>query len=160
MGPALRTGWLVVPAELIPKLAIIKDLSDIDTCTLAQRAIASYLEADHLPLRLAAIRREYRQRRDLIIKALENHFPEGTRWQVPSGGVFIWVELPGGVDTVDLLELAVEREQVAFIPGVAFGVNGDASAKSSMRLNFTYCSRTQIEDGIMRLSRALKELMK
>ena len=160
MGPALRTGWLIVPPELIQKLAIIKDLSDIDTCTLNQRAISAYLEAGHLPNQLAAIRSEYKERRDLMVRALESYFPEGTKWKVPSGGVFIWVELPAGVDTVDLLGIAVEREQVAFIPGVAFGVNGDYGAKSCLRLNFTYCSRTQIEEGMMRLSRALKELMK
>jgi 2-aminoadipate transaminase len=158
IGPALRTGWMIVPAELIPKLAIIKDLSDIDTCTLSQRAIAAYLDMGHLPAQLAAIRSEYKERRDLMIGALKKHFPEGTKWSVPAGGVFLWVTLPAGVDTIDLLKIAVEREQVAFIPGAAFGVAGDSVAKSSLRLNFTYCSRELIEEGIMRLSRALKEL--
>lgn len=159
MGPGLRTGWLIVPPELVPKLAIIKDLSDIDTCTLTQRAIAAYLEAGHLPLQLAAIRREYRERRDLMIGALRRHFPPGTKWRAPDGGVFMWVELPAGVDAVELLKSAVEQERVAFVPGAAFCVRDDLRTKSSLRLNFTYCSRAQIDEGIMRLSRAVKKLM-
>lgn len=159
LGPGLRAGWLVVPEALIPRLSIVKDLSDIDSCTVTQHTIAAYLRSDRLPSQLASIRREFQERRDLMIRALEEHLAFGAKWEKPSSGVFIWLRLPSGVDTAELLKTAVERERVAFIPGKAFGFNGSEHAKQCLRLNFTYCRREQIEEGIVRLARVLKDVI-
>lgn len=157
IAPSLRTGWVVVPESLIPHLAILKEASDIDTAPLSQRAISAYLDAGHLPAHLEKLRREYRLRRDAMLGALREHFPAGARWETPSSGLFIWVELPEGVDTGALLEVALETEQVAFIPGHAFCVNDENPATNRMRLNFSNSSVGRIEDGVRRLARALKK---
>jgi 2-aminoadipate transaminase len=156
MAPALRTGWLVVPEELTPHLAILKEASDIDMAPLSQRAISAYLDAGHLPAHLDTLRREYRRRRDAMLGALRAHFPEGARWETPTSGLFIWVELPEGTDTGELLEAAIETEQVAFIPGHAFCVGDESPATNRMRLNFSNSSVEQIEEGVRRLARVLK----
>lgn len=158
MAPALRTGWVVVPESLIPHLAILKEASDIDTAPLSQRAISAYLDAGHLPAHLERLRREYRRRRDAMLGALREHFPEGARWETPTGGLFIWVELPEGTDTGELLEAALETEQVAFIPGHAFCVHDERPATNRMRLNFSNSSVERIEDGVRRLARVLKKV--
>lgn len=156
MAPALRTGWMVVPASLIKHLAIIKEASDIDMAPLNQRAISAYLDAGHLPEHLGNLRQEYRRRRDAMLSALRIHFPTGASWEIPSSGLFIWVELPDGADTGALFEVAIETEKVAFIPGHAFCVNDEHPATNRMRLNFSNSSVERIEDGVQRLARVIK----
>lgn len=155
LAPALRVGWVVVPQDFLVPLSIIKESSDIDTSTFTQRAIAAYLDAGHLNDHLDVLRREYGARRDAMIEALRKHFPRGTRWTHPSGGIFIWVELPDSVDAAELLKTALELEQVAYIPGQAFSVGGNRYAVNCMRLNFSRCNRELIEEGITRLARVL-----
>lgn len=156
LAPALRAGWLVVPEWLVPKLSIVKEASDIDTATLAQRAVAAYLDAGHLPAHLAVLRREYGRRRDAMLAALAEHFPAGSRWSVPTSGVFVWVELPPPLDAAALFVAAVEEENVAFIPGVAFAGGRAGVATNCLRLNFSNCSPELIGEGVARLGRLLR----
>jgi len=157
LAPALRVGWLVVPEELMLSLSVVKESSDIDTATLAQRAIAAYLDSGHHEQHLQKVRREYRTRRDAMVDALDRHLPKGTLWNTPSSGFFLWVELPEGVNASELLKLAVMEERVAFIPGNAFGVNSGVPGSNCMRLNFSHHSLDLIEEGIARLGRAVKK---
>lgn len=155
LAPALRLGWIVVPESLVPRLASAKEGADINTATLAQRAAARYLDGGHLPGHLSRLRREYRLRRDIMLAALEAHFPPGTRWNRPASGVFVWVRLPGGTDAGEVLRVALEREGVAFVPGHAFAADGSRTGSDCMRLNFSHCAPEVIEEGIARLARAL-----
>lgn len=156
LAPALRVGWVIVPEALIPMLSIIKEASDIDTSTFTQRSISAYLDTQHLPSHLAILRREYSVRRDTMLRTLHEHFPPETRWWKPTTGMFIWVELPNLVDTRKLLKVAVETEQVAFIPGQAFCVGNSDYTTHCMRLNFSNCNPESIKEGIARLARALR----
>ena len=156
LAPALRLGWLVVPEHLVPLLAISKEASDINTATLAQRAASRFFDGGHLPGHLTMLRREYRLRRDTMLAALEKHFPAGTRWRVPAAGVFVWVELPEGVDAGEVLRVAIEQEGVVFVPGHAFAADGSRTASHCMRLNFSHSTPDVIEEGIARLARALE----
>jgi 2-aminoadipate transaminase len=156
LAPALRVGWIVAPEELIPYLSIIKESSDIDTSTYSQRVVSRYLEEGHLSDHLKVLRREYGSRRDTMLGALREYFQGGARWNTPTSGVFIWVELRGEVDTWGLLREAIARERVAFIPGGAFYVGGGRGPTNCMRLNFSHTPAEHIRDGIARLARALK----
>lgn len=157
MAPALRLGWIVAPAALIPKLTVIKEAADLESSALTQRAVAAYLEAGHLPGHLQRLCREYGRRRQAMLAALHRYFPAEADWTRPTSGMFIWVTLPAEVDTADLLQTAVAEEQVAFIPGHAFAVPGcGVSGRNCLRLNFSNCTPEQIEDGIARLARALQ----
>jgi 2-aminoadipate transaminase len=158
LAPALRVGWMVVPEHLIPRLSVIKEASDIDTTTFAQRTVAAYLQAGHLPAHLELLRREYSKRRDTLISALQKHFPVGIHWSEPSNGMFLWVTFPENVDTDELLKVAIEQERVAFVPGSAFRVNTNHSSTHCMRLNFSNSDPERIEEGITRLARALGKL--
>lgn len=154
LAPALRLGWLVAPEALIPKLTVIKEAGDLESSALTQRAVAAYLDGGHLPEHLARLQDEYRLRRDTMLRAMERHFPQGVTWTQPRAGMFIWVKLPDYMDAGILLETAVEREKVAFIPGQAFAHPG-ISAHNYMRLNFSNCCLADIEEGIERLGRVL-----
>ncbi|MCA9935012.1 MAG: PLP-dependent aminotransferase family protein [Anaerolineales bacterium] len=155
IAPALRLGWMVAPEPLIAKLTVVKEAEDLESSALTQRAVAAYLEAGYLPGHLQMLRVEYGRRRDMMLAALKQHFPSGARWTHPKGGMFIWVELPPHYNTTDLLPIAVEEEQVAFIPGYAFAVPGH-TVTNCMRLNFSNSTPARIEEGIARLGRLLQ----
>lgn len=154
LAPALRLGWMVVPEALIPKLTVIKEAGDLESSALTQRAVSAYLDAGHLPAHLARLRHEYQARRDAMLAAMVREFPAGIRWTRPRAGMFIWVELAEGTDAGALLETAVERQRVAFVPGHAFALPG-IPCRNFMRLNFSNCCLSDIEEGIGRLGRIL-----
>jgi len=155
-APALRVGWLVVPEALVPGLSIIKEATDINTTTFTQRTISSYIDAGLLPGHLEMLNREYGARRDAMLQALREHLSGEARWRVPTSGVFVWAELAEDVDSMELLEAALETEQVAFLPGSAFAVKDPKLASNCIRLNFSRCGPDQIHDGVARLGRVLK----
>jgi 2-aminoadipate transaminase len=157
-APAVRVGWLIVPEELIPNLAILKESSDIDSATFSQRALAAYMDTGLLDQHLPKLCRTYRARRDAMLLALDRYFPREARWHCPNSGVFIWVELPGQVDSTELCKFAMSRERVAFVPGRAFCMVDSSRANASMRLNFSHSSPEKIEEGIARLASALNAM--
>lgn len=154
LAPALRLGWMIVPPELVPKVTVIKEAGDLESSALTQRAVASFLDAGYLPEHLSRLRQAYGQRLATMLAALERHFPDSVSWSAPRGGMFIWVTLPNGLDARDLLPLAVEREQVAFIPGQAFAQPG-VDARRYLRLNFSNCCEADIDEGVRRLARVV-----
>lgn len=156
LAPALRVGWLVVPREMIPRLATMKESSDIDTTTFTMRMINAFLASGQFEPHLERLRNAYRERRDAMLRALEAHMPKGTVWARPAAGMFVWVELPEGADTLKLLAKSLELEKVAFLPGQAFSVPGGRSASHGMRLNFSNCEPARIEEAVARLGRVLR----
>ncbi|HEU4511200.1 MAG TPA: PLP-dependent aminotransferase family protein [Pyrinomonadaceae bacterium] len=157
LAPALRVGWIIVPEKLMRPLSVIKEATDIDTATFSQRTISAYLAAGHLPDHLSRLHKEYRLRRETMHDALLEHFPAAAQWQRPKSGVFMWVELPG-LDAGELVQHAIKKQQVAFVPGGAFSASGHWSQRQSLRLNFSHCGPAQIEEGISRLARAIADL--
>ncbi len=155
LAPGLRVGWMVVPESLVPMLSILKHGSDLDVTTLTQRCLTAFLEAGELPAHVAALRAEYRTRRDAMLDAMTRHFPRAVRWTVPTGGMFVWVTLPAGCDAVALLRRAVASEQVAFVPGAAFCARDPWQAAHCLRLCFASLPAEMIEEGVSRLGRLL-----
>jgi 2-aminoadipate transaminase len=156
VAPALRVGWLVVPEVLIRPLSIVKESTDIDSTTFPQRVISAYLETGQLPDHIKHLCYHYGLRRDTMLEALREHFPEETRWTKPGSGMFLWVE-NDNVDAAELFERALSEAQVAFIPGFVFSVGAERLKPHSMRLNFSYCSPENIREGIARLGRLLND---
>lgn len=156
IAPSVRLGWLVVPKKLIGLLAILKESSDIDTATLSQHVVSCMLDSGFISCHLDCLRSEYRNRRDIMLQTLSKVFPVGSEWNRPDCGVFVWARLPYVFDTAYLLEVAVKKYGVAFMPGSLFYAtkNGD-HAKSCLRLNFSYPTRAQVEEGIVRLGKML-----
>jgi 2-aminoadipate transaminase len=96
----------------------------------------------------------YRSRRDVMLEALERHFPPQAEWTRPEGGLFVWATLPDYIDTTDLLAKAL-RENVAFVPGRAAYVDGRGAA--SMRLNFSGSGEDELREGVRRIGRVVSE---
>jgi 2-aminoadipate transaminase len=96
----------------------------------------------------------YKEKRNTMFKAMERYFPEEVKWTQPHGGMFLWVTLPEGVDTRVMFEDAI-RNNVAYVVGSSF--YSDGGVKNTMRLNFTYPSNEEIEEGIKRLADVIKK---
>ncbi len=156
LAPALRAGWAIVPEELAPRLSMLKHAADLDTPSFSFRTISAYLEAGGMPQHLDKIRAEYRRRRDAMLSALDEHLPAEVRWNVPSSGMFVWVELPREMDATVLLRTAVATEQVAFSPGSVFASKEGGHASHCLRLSFASNPPQRIEEAIRRLGRVVK----
>jgi len=154
LAPGLRLGWIVAPVEVVRQLVLAKQGSDLHTNSFGQVMAYEYCRRGLLQPHVEEIIATYRERRDAMLAALERHFPEGVRWTRPEGGLFLWVILPEGVDSVELLKEAVE-EKVAFVPGTAFYADG--TGHNTLRLTFATASPELIEEGIKRLGRAIKK---
>jgi 2-aminoadipate transaminase len=111
-----------------------------------------------LDVHIKSIRQIYRQRRDVMLESLQEFFPPGVTWTRPQGGLFLWVTLPKGFDSAQILEAAL-RQNVAFVPGTSFYANAGEDAQRHMRLNFSNASPEQIREGICRLSLAVQSQM-
>lgn len=158
IAPALRLGWLVAPERLVPKLTVIKEALDLETSALTQQAVSAYLDDGDLAAHIALLRDAYRRRRDAMLETLAATLPAQADWTVPVGGMFIWVELPGHIDTVSLLEQSLATERVAFIPGRAFAVPGH-NANHCLRLSFANVPVERIVEGISRLASVVNDFL-
>ncbi len=158
LAPGLRLGWIVAPPEVIVKLVQLKQGSDLHTSTFAQMVAYEVAKDGGLDEHVKLIRRVYRERRDAMLESLKDFFPPEVTWTRPEGGLFLWVTLPKGTNSVKLLEGAL-KENVAFVPGDCFyATNGEESLRH-MRLNFSYGKPDQIREGIRRLGSAVKLLI-
>jgi 2-aminoadipate transaminase len=157
LAPGLRLGWLVAPVEVIKKLVQAKQGADLHTSTFDQMMAYEVVSDGFLDEHVKEIGKTYRQRRDAMLAAMGGHFPDGTTWTRPQGGLFLWVRLPEGVDCEELLEEAIEQK-VAFVPGTAFYADG--SGHDSLRLTFATCPTDMIDEGIKRLGKAIVRRIK
>lgn len=150
IAPGLRLGWIVTGRELIRKLVLAKQGTDLHTGTLVQRAVQRYLENSDVSGHVRAIRKEYGRRRDIMLEEMRKSFPDRISWTEPDGGMFLWVTLPEHFNSVQLLGKAIE-EKVAYVPGAPFYPDG--GGMNTLRLNFSNSTPDQIKNGIQRLAR-------
>ncbi|MBZ0278758.1 MAG: PLP-dependent aminotransferase family protein [Anaerolineae bacterium] len=153
--PGLRLGWIAAPVPVIEKLVQAKQAADLQSSSLSQLLTYEVARDGFLDQHIIRLRNEYRQRRDVMLAAMDRYFPtEGVTWAKPEGGLFLMVTLPESVDTAELLKEAT-RNKVAFVPGTDFFLGG--AGRNTMRLNFSNARPEMIETGIQRLGKLLKE---
>ncbi|MDX3204532.1 PLP-dependent aminotransferase family protein, partial [Streptomyces scabiei] len=116
MAPGMRLGWLRAPAGLRRACAVAKQAADLHTPTVNQLAAARYLADRDLDAHVARVAGAYRERRDAMLDGLADALPEGSAWNRPEGGMFLWARLPSSYDTTALLPRVVEQD-VAYVPG-------------------------------------------
>ncbi|MFE2753182.1 PLP-dependent aminotransferase family protein [Actinosynnema sp. NPDC059335] len=152
-APGMRLGWLRAPESIMRTLVVVKQAADLHTSAVDQAAAAEYLAANDLDEHIRGLCAAYRERRDAMVDALPSTVPPGARWSDPDGGMFVWVSLPGGVDTGELVHEALRRD-VAFVPGAAFYATGPD--RSTLRLSFTTNAVEGIREGMRRLATVLR----
>jgi 2-aminoadipate transaminase len=143
--PGLRLGWMAVPRPLLAPLRELKQMSDLSSGLLSQCAMNLFCRRGLLARHLTRVRQVYGGRLSVMLESLEREFPSGTRWTRPRGGLTLWVTLPPGSDTWELLQ-AARREGVEFSPGALFFPGGGGS--EHLRLSWIRESEERIRRGI------------
>jgi 2-aminoadipate transaminase len=156
LAPGIRLAWVIAPQEVIRKLVQAKQGADLHTSTFNQIVAYEVAKGGFLDRHVHMIRRIYKERRDVMLAAMDSYFPPGVDWTQPQGGLFLWSTLPETMNSADVLKIAIEKK-VAFVPGAPFYPCG--GGHNTMRLNFTYASPEKIREGIGRLGSAIKESM-
>ena len=144
ISPGLRVGFMAGDPRILRKCTIGKQSSDVHTANLNQAIVDQFLRRNLLPDHIASICQSYKAQLDAMLEDLAT-FPGGTRYTRPEGGLFIWVELPSGIDAQALLEKAVARN-VAYVPGTHFFADG--GHENTLRLNFSNSTIEQIRTGM------------
>ncbi len=156
LAPGIRLAWVIAPPEVITKLVQAKQGADLHTSTFNQIMAYEVGHGGFLDKHVHLIRDVYRERRNVMLDALEEHMPEGVRWTHPQGGLFLWATLPEHLDTKEVLVKAVEQK-VAFVPGGSFFPGGGGN--NTMRLNFSNATPEKINEGMSRLGMVVKEML-
>ncbi len=156
LAPGLRLAWVIAPPEVIRKLVQAKQGADLHTATFNQMVAHEVSRGGFLDRHIWLIRRVYGERRNIMLSAMEQHFPASVRWTRPQGGLFLWGTLPEGLQSTEVLKRSVEQK-VAFVPGEPFYPKG--GGKNTMRINFSNASPENIQEGIARLGDVLHEMI-
>jgi 2-aminoadipate transaminase len=156
LAPGLRLGWIVAPASVIQHCVMVKQGMDLHTSSFIQMVAYEVAKDGFLTEHVRQIRDVYRERRDIMLAAMSEHFPPGVRWTRPEGGLFLWVTLAEELDSTAVLEEAINHK-VAYVPGAAFYPDG--KTRNNFRLNFSNAQPEQIQEGIARLGQVLHNVI-
>jgi len=156
LSPGLRLAWIVARDEWMDRMVVAKQGMDLCSPSLTQFIVAEYLTRGLLPKQVEKICGLYGKKLEAMLKALEKYMPEGVEWSKPEGGLFLWMKLPRKMSANALFPKAIENK-VAYVVGSAFHCNG--KGQNTIRLNFSYSSEQQIDEGIKRLAKMIKENM-
>ena len=152
--PGLRIGYLVANGPVYEQLLIHKRTGDRASSDMMQRALEAYISVGRYQSHLRKVARIYRTRRDAMLTALQEFMPSGVSWIRPYGGLFLWLNLPEGINGDTLLPAAL-KEGVAYVPASSFFPEHQQC--NALRLNFTIHPPHRIHEGIKRLAQAIKK---
>lgn len=154
--PGMRLGWVAASEELLHKFILVKQGADLQSSTIAQIEVATFLNEYDIKGHIEKINSLYRVRRDTMINAMKEEFPEGVTFTYPNGGLFTWVVLPEYMNARELAIKALEQ-QVAFVPGGSFFANG--GHENTFRCNYSAMDEENTLIGIKRLGNVIREAM-
>jgi len=149
--PGFRLGWMAGPNELIQKAVTAKQSVDLCSPPFNQAILYEYLHRGLLEKQITVIIKAYREKRDFMLNMLSKYMPKlpGLKWTHPHGGLFLWVTMPENIDAGELFQSAIDKK-VAYVVGTAFYPDG--GGRNSFRMNFSYSSMAEIEEGVKRLA--------
>ena len=145
LAPGLRLGYIVAPEEIARKFEQVKQATDLHTATLTQRAVYEVVKDGFLNEHIPTIRSMYHTQAQAMLSALDEHMPTGVKWNQPAGGMFLWLELPEGMDSEEMLKKALARN-VAYVPGTPFYAN--EPVRNTLRLAFVTVPEDKIRAGV------------
>ncbi|WP_163554503.1 PLP-dependent aminotransferase family protein [Candidatus Frankia alpina] len=154
LAPGLRVGWALAPAPVTARLVLAAESAILSQSMFTQMVVERYLTTQPWAEQVKVFRELYRERRDAMLDALAESMPAGATWTRPDGGFFVWLTLPGGMDTRAMLPRAIAA-RVAYVPGAGFYADG--SGRNSMRLSFCYPPPDRIRAGVGRLGGVIRD---
>ena len=151
-APGLRLGWIVAAENILNKIYECKQSLDLCAPIFDQYLMVEFMNSGMLEENLPKSIELYRKKRDLMLSLLEKYMPKGVSWTHPEGGLFLFLTLPEGMDTVALYEKAL-KAGVAYVSGSFFYTDG--SHRNTLRLNFSFIETSRMEEGIQILASLL-----
>jgi DNA-binding transcriptional MocR family regulator len=156
LSPGLRVGWMIAPTALLANATMCKQFSDAHTSNLTQAIAAHYLSLNRLDAAVAAVRKTYAERAQVMAESLRRELGDAISFNQPQGGMFFWARLTGAngriSNAAEFAKRAIEKG-VAFVPGAPFFAHDPDL--STLRLSFATAGLEKIEEGIGRLAQAL-----
>lgn len=153
--PGLRIGWLIANEEVLEKIVYAKQATDLQTNGIVQRQIYTYLEMNDFNRHLLELKKNYKHRCDIAYESICEFFPKKIKCNKPTGGLFLWIEVPEYIDTKILLPEAIKRG-VAYVPGYSFYAKNPKH--NNLRINFSSVMENDLRYGIKLLGLLLKEM--
>lgn len=159
LAPGIRVGYCSAPREIISKIVVCKQVSDVHTNIWAQVLAERFLSTCDMENHLCRIRKIYKHKCELMLSEIKKNFSDKIKYTVPEGGLFIWCTLPEGYDMMSFCKRAVEEYKVAVVPGTAFTVN-ETDKTTSFRLNFSTPTDDEIIKGCELIGKLSKEMFR
>ena len=156
VAPGIRVGYAILPEELMGAMQTLVFENYVSPVMFVEATLHEFAARGKFDPNVEAIQEALHARRNAMIMALAREMPEGTSWNEPDGGYFLWVELPGGLSAESLLAQA-DEVGVAFIKGPDFFFHGGGD--SAMRLAFSYERPEAIDEGIARLGQLVRDAL-
>lgn len=153
-APGCRLGWILAAPELLDKIYVCKQSLDLCPAILDQYVVAEFLASGKLDANLQKSKALYKKKRDLLLSLLEEFMPEGVTWTHPEGGLFLFLTMPEGFDTVKFYDVALAND-VAYVAGTFFMTDG--SGLNTMRMNFSFLDEEGMREGVKVLAKLIKE---
>ncbi len=153
-APGVRTGWVAAPSPIRDKLVLLREAADLCPSNLTQMIVERWLTTQPWREQIKRFTALYHDKSEVMLRALDREMPDGVHWTIPRGAFYIWLTVPPGIDTSDLLAKAVGR-RVAYVPGRGFYADGTGGDRA--RLCFSYPEIERIPDGVARLGELLHD---
>ncbi len=155
--PGFRIGWVMGHPDVLDKVVIGKQATDLCTPPFTQRIAARYMEKGYLDPKIAEICNMYKSKQKVMLESLEEFMPKEFTWTKPEGGLFLMATGPEWIDTDALLIDCIREQNVAYVAGTSFFCNG--KGQNTMRLNFSYESEENNREGCRRLGAFFKKVI-
>jgi 2-aminoadipate transaminase len=146
VAPGVRVGWFVLPSQLAAEVEALAVSTYISPPYLSQATVLEFLRRESFEPNLERVNGLLRERRDAMLESLARELPEDASWTRPEGGYFVWLELPSGPESSELLAEA-EGAGVTFVKGSDF-YPGGRGGERALRLAFSFVSPAEIAEGV------------
>ncbi|MCA1855125.1 PLP-dependent aminotransferase family protein [Massilia oculi] len=156
LTPGIRLGYVCAPLPLVRRLELAKQAADLHTAQLTQMVVHEVVKDGFLDQHIPTIRKLYGDQCQVMLDAMQEHFPASVTWTRPEGGMFIWVTLPKSIDAMKLLDQSLAA-RVAFVPGAPFYANEPET--NTLRLSFVTVPPERIREGIAILGKLIKDML-
>jgi len=157
LSPGIRLGFALAHKDIIAKLVVGKQSSDVHSNLFFQIIVAEYLKSNDIDKHIAEIKALYHRKRDIMLEELEKNVDKRVKFTKPDGGLFIWGELPEGFDGMALAKIAGAKK-VAIVPGSTFSVD-ESKINNCFRMNFSLPSEEKIREGVKLLAESIDEYL-
>ena len=155
VAPGLRIGWVIASSDIIKRLAVLKQASDLHSSHLDQQVLYDYLTHYNLDEHIASIIDLYKRRRDCMITAIEKEFSTNVHYSTPNGGMFLWLKFPSTIKAMEVLNRSI-KEGIIFVPGETF--YAEKAALNTARFNFSNTDETNIRYAIKKIGAIVRAM--